>query len=353
MCAGALQHPGAAGAGGGRTSTIYVGIDGGLILVRAGRSEFQAEPPAPISLAADERHPEHVWCGTGGAGLWRSGDAARSWRQVEGPPVDAHVSAVAVRAGGDVVYAGTDPSALWRSTDGGRGWTRLEAMNRLPSAPTWSFPPRPESSHVRWITIDPADPDRLYVCIEAGALIRSTDAGETWTDRVDDGPRDTHTLLMHAGAPGRLYSAAGDGFMSPGQGYNQSEDRGQTWTRPDEGIDRHYLYGMAVDPGDPETVVVSAATSPRSAHDPGAADATLFRRSAGGSWREVRDGLPDPLGSVRALLATSAHEPGAFYAATNLGLFRSGDGGSVWKPVLAPLPGPAAARSTTAVIATP
>ncbi|HEX4213250.1 MAG TPA: glycosyl hydrolase [Candidatus Dormibacteraeota bacterium] len=335
-------------------STIYVAVDGGLILVRDGEgAEVLTEPPAPISLAADPEHPERVWCGTDGTGVWRSQDAGRSWRSLEGPLAEARVSAVAVRPGGGAIYAGTDPSALWRSDDGGRSWSRLDALNRLPSAPTWSFPPRPESSHVRWITIDLADPDRLYVCIEAGALIRSIDAGETWSDRVADGPWDTHTLLMHTDAPGRLYSAAGDGFSSPGRGYNQSDDRGDSWTRPDDGIDRHYLYGMAVDPGDPDTVVVSAAHSPRAAHDAGTADATIFRRTGAGPWREVRQGLPDPRGTNRALLATCAGEPGTFYAASNRGLFRSGDGGSGWEPVLAPLPAPVGGRSTAAAIATP
>lgn len=337
-------------------STIYVALDDGLLVVQGGNGRWEATPrmdeTAPRCLAADPTHPERVWCGTAGGGAWRSDDAGVSWRTAGDALPALDVSALAVSPGEEVVYAGIDPSAMWRSDDGGRHWEELPAMNRLPSAPTWSFPPRPDTSHVRWITLDPAAPDRLYVCIEAGALVRSTDGGRTWTDRVPDGPADTHTLAAHPDSPGRLYSAAGDGFGMPGRGYNESHDGGDTWARPDEGIERHYLFGLAVDPGDPETVVVSAADSPMTAHNPQVADSTVYRRSGGGPWHEVREGLPESKGSLRALLAANAEEPGVFYAASNRGLYRSADAGASWEPVLAPLPDRYRGQSPNAIAVT-
>jgi photosystem II stability/assembly factor-like uncharacterized protein len=333
--------------------TIYVAMEEGLLLLRGGPSGWEAEPKlegtAPRSLAADPATPGRVWCGTARAGAWRSQDGGRSWRPAGDELAERHVSAVAVGPDERVVYAGIDPSALWRSEDAGGRWERLSALNSLPSAPTWSFPPRPETSHVRWITLDPTDPDRLFVCIEAGALVRSADGGRTWTDRVPDGPYDTHTLLAHPDAPGRLYSAAGDGFGTPGRGYNESRDGGETWERPDQGIERHYLYGMAVDPGDPDTVVVSAAESPLQAHSPRFADSTVCRRAGPGPWREVGEGLPEPRGSTRALLAAHAAERGVFYAVNNHGVFRSPDAGESWEPVAAPLPEGFAGQSPSAI----
>jgi hypothetical protein len=334
-------------------TTIYLALDEGLLVVRGGDAAARLDGRAPRCLAADPAHPERVWCGTEDAGLWRSDDAGASWTQVGDALAALSVSAVAVAPDQRTVWAGIDPSALWRSEDGGGRWEALTALNALPSAPTWSFPPRPDTSHVRWITLDPAAADRLAVCIEAGALVRSRDGGTTWTDRVPDGPADTHVLAAHPGAPGRLYSAAGDGFMAHGRGYSESRDGGDTWERPDEGIGRHYLYGLAVDPGDPDTVLVSAASSPAQAHSPHMADSTIYRRSGGGPWHEVREGLPEPAGSVRALFATSPAEPGVFHAVTNRGLFRSADGGVSWEAVLAPLPGRHAGQSPHAILATP
>jgi hypothetical protein len=332
---------------------IYLALEDDLLVVSGEDVEPRLEGRAPRCLAADPAHPERLWCGTEGAGIWRSDDAGASWRQAGDELAALSVSAVAVAPDEEAVYAGIDPSALWRSEDGGRRWRALTGLNELPSARTWSFPPRPETSHVRWITVDPAAPDRLAVCIEAGALVRSRDGGGTWTDRVPDGPADTHVLAAHPASPGRLYSAAGDGFMMRGRGYSESQDHGDTWERPDEGIERHYLYGLAVDPGDPDTVVVSAANSPMQAHNPRAADSTIYRRSGRGPWREVREGLPVPSGSLRALFATNHGEPGFFYAANNRGLFRSADGGITWVTVLPSLPGPYAGQAPSAVLATP
>ncbi|MFZ0217695.1 MAG: glycosyl hydrolase [Candidatus Dormiibacterota bacterium] len=337
-------------------TTIAVALDGGLLVVRGDgggwKAEARLEGTAPRCLAADPANPERIWCGTVGGGLWRTADGGATWQPAGDGLSTSDVSAVAVAPGEAAVYAGINPSAIWRTEDAGQRWEELAALRALPSAPTWSFPPQPETSHVRWITLDPAAPEGLYVCIEAGALVRSADAGETWTDRVPDGPWDTHTLAAHPDAPGRLYSAAGDGFAAPGHGYNESRDGGDTWTQPDDGIELHYLYGLAVDPGNPDTVVVSAAASPLQAHSPRSADSTVYRRRDSSPWQRVQ-GLPEGPGTTRALLAANPAEHGVFYAANNRGVFRSADGGACWEPVVAPLPEPYREQSSHAIAVTP
>ena len=82
-----------------------------------------------------------------------------------------------------VVYVGTEPSALFRSENGGETWTELKNMKSLLSSYTWAFPPRPFTHHVRWITVDPNNPNTIHVSIEAGAVIQSNDKGHTWIDK--------------------------------------------------------------------------------------------------------------------------------------------------------------------------
>ena len=159
---------------------------------------------------------------------------------------------------------------------------------------------------------------------------------------MPDGPWDTHTLLVHPHAPGRLYAAAGDGFMRPGAGYAESDDAGASWQRHGEGLRHHYLWGAAVDAADPEAVIVSAASSPNQAHNPHAAESYVYRRS-GDRWHACDDGLPVGHGMLAAVLATNATEPGVFYAAANTGVFRSADAGHSWSSL--PIPWPDAYRS--------
>ncbi len=319
---------------------IFVAMPDTLLVFKSANGGWQVDRqleglPAQC-VAVDPLRPERVFCGTFGKGLWRSDDAGASWHSVGRGISRPQIMAVAVskveRAGEyGVVYAGTEPTVLYRSEDGGDSWQDLSALGKLPSAGSWSFPPRPYTSHVRAITLDPNVEGRLFVAIEAGALLRSFDGGETWEDRKPDGPFDSHTLVMHPLAPNRIYSAAGDGFMAPGKGYVESRDGGDSWQRPGEGIRFSYLWGLAVDPANPDTIVVSGAPSPNHAHNPTAAESAVYRRVEGQAWREITEGLPDQKGSLAFLLATNEAEPGVFYGVNNQGLYRSPDTGLSWE----------------------
>jgi photosystem II stability/assembly factor-like uncharacterized protein len=314
--------------------TLAIVTPAALLIARTSarrRVERHLDNRAPECVAADPHEPARLYCGTSGAGLWRSGDGGRTWEQV-GTGIDhPAITAVAVHwtAGAGkrgVIYAGTEPTAVFRSDDGGGSWIELAGLRGLPSAPTWSFPPRPETHHVRWIEADRSAADRVFVAIEAGALVRTFDGGRIWHDRVRGGPYDTHTAATHPLAPGRIYSAAGDGYF-------QSADAGDSWTSPEDGLKHLYLVGVAVDPGDPDTVIVSASSGPRSAYRPGAAEAYVYRRTAGSRWEPAVSGLPEAKGTTVSRLATHPDEPGVVYAANNRGVFRSADAGLTWSAV--------------------
>lgn len=336
---------------------LYLAMERELLVAEPRNGYWQTqshlEGMQPTCVAVDPFRPQYVYCGTFGRGLWRSEDAGRSWQPIgdageamepyQGDGIhETHITSLAIspteqRNGYGVIYVGTEPSTLFRSEDGGRTWKELTALRSLPSSSHWSFPPRPYTNHVRWITPDPNKPGHLFVAIEAGALVCSQDGGQTWEDRVADGPIDTHTLAMHPQAPNRLYSAAGDGFSAPGKGYNESRDGGQTWQHPDEGLEYHYLWGLAVDPAEPDTIVVSASPSPYAAHHlREQAQSAIYLKQPGQPWKRVSDGLPDIQGTVAPVLSSHPEEPGVFYALCNRGVYRSVNGGRQWE--LLPLP---------------
>jgi photosystem II stability/assembly factor-like uncharacterized protein len=334
--------------------SLVVATRGALLIARRGTNwtlEERLRTQSPECIAVDSHHPDRLYCGTSGAGLWRSGDGGRMWEPV-GPGIDApDITAVAVsradrahRLG--VLYAGTEPSAVYRSDDGGDTWVELAGLRALPSAPTWSFPPRPSTHHVRWIEADLNVADRVFVAIEAGALVRTFDGGRTWTDRVRGGPYDTHTAATHRLAPGRVYSAAGDGYF-------ESADAGDSWASPEDGLKHLYLVGVAVDPGDPDTVVVSATSGPGSAYRARGAEAYVYRRTRGSRWEPGMAGLPDARGTTASRFATHADEPGVIYAANNRGLFRSDDAGRTWKALDLSWPEPGLADGIEALACLP
>jgi photosystem II stability/assembly factor-like uncharacterized protein len=306
---------------------------------------------SPACVAVDQHHPARMYCGTARVGLFRSRESGQNWEPVgsgiEHPMVTALAVGQAEPADGfGIVYAGTEPSAVFRSDTGGDNWTDLASLRALPSTHTWSFPPRPDTHHVRWIEADVSVADRVFVAIEAGALVRTSDGGQTWRDRVHGGPYDTHTAATHALAPGRIYSAAGDGYFESG-------DAGASWSSPQDELKHRYLVGLAVDPADPNTVIVSATDGPGSAYAPRSAQAYVYRKTALKPWGEAMTGLPEARGTTASRFATHVREPGVIYAGNNRGVFRSDDAGRRWKALGIPWPAPGLADGVAALACLP
>lgn len=278
----------------------------------------------PTSVVLDPWVEGRAWCGTRDAGVHRSDDGGAHWRPValEGRRV---MTVVASPARKGLLWAGTEPSQLWRSDDGGESWARVRGLEALPSSDEWAFPPRPETHHVRWIAPHPQDPGRIWVAIEAGALVTTPDGGDEWRDRTADGPRDTHELAIHPDRPDTLRVAAGDGYF-------ESRDGGSSWSRPRSGLEVGYLRSVAIDPGAPETVLVSAATHAHAAYTAGRSDGRLYRRSGTGPWQRITDGWPDPPSTIAPLLRAGT-APGELWAADERGVHRSRDGGVCWQQV--------------------
>ena len=276
----------------------------------------------PTCLAADPRTDGRAWCGTHRGGVFRSDDSGNSWHPVglAGRLIMAIIASPAER---DVIWVGTEPSEVWRSADAGDSWTQTSRLDTLPSSPDWSFPPRPDTHHVRWIGCHPLEPGRLWVAIEAGALVSTIDAGRSWRDRVPGGPWDTHELAIHPKAPDTLRVSAGDGYFESGDG-------GGTWRSPRTGLDVEYLRSVAIDPEQPDVVVVSASSGPHSAYVAGRSDGRLYRRASHDRWERVRNGWPEPPSTIAPLLSAGA-TAGELWAADERGLHRSGDGGNTWR----------------------
>ncbi len=271
-----------------------------------------------------------IWAGNS-AGIFRSTDGGATWVNVSGPFVD--VSYLAVHpANSDVAWAmsGTgETSHIFRTIDGGATWVQSDAG--LPSIiPSGIF-------------IDPRNPDTLYAgshCdpyrffeeprrtvvglastpqprfYEAGGVFKSTDGGVTWQDAYDglsSSSQCAEELAADSFSPWRLFTSAFFG------GQWESYDGAKTWShadgpRPSRGVifDRRYPfthYGITARGND--NVVVS--------------------QDGGFTWNTVG---ARPPANPSALSVDP--ERGRLFLGTSSGVFRSGNGGTVWANTLLP-----------------
>jgi hypothetical protein len=256
-----------------------------------------------------------VYVGCRGGGLKRSADGGDTFEDLALPEPD--VFSVAVSAADGAVYAGTEPSRLFRSRDGGESWEELAALQEIPSRPNWSFPPRPWTSHVRWIAPSPHDPEVVLVGIELGGLMRTEDDGASFSDHRPHAARDVHCLAWHPSAPARAYEAGGDGAA-------WSRDAGRSWDKADAGRERRYAWALAVDSADPDRWFVSAAPGPFQAHGRRPSDSAIYRWEGSGPWQVILG----PLDSH--VYALGVAERQLFAGLGDGTLLQSEDGGESW-----------------------
>jgi len=263
-----------------------------------------------------------IYAGTHGDGVHRSDDGGLSWTPSGIPGAVVTALGVAPSEPG-IVYAGTKPAGLFVSRDGGANWRELRAFRRIRGRWLWASPAeRPYVAYVQAISVSPTDPRVLLAGIEAGAVVRSTDGGESWSGHRRRATRDCHGLTFHAHDGRFAYEAGGLGAAVSG-------DAGQTWTRPKTGLDRRYCWAVAADPAQPDLWYVSAAPGPIKAHRGHDAQAFIFRSHGGGPWQKLAGGLPQPLASMPYALV--APRPNELYAAlANDEIWHSTNAGDTW-----------------------
>lgn len=284
-------------------------------------------------LAADPLNPRVIYAGTQGKGVLRSQDYGATWETagLEGRIVK---SLAASRTEPGTIYAGTKPAWLFVSRDGGATWSELEGFRHIRGRWYWASPAeKPFQAYVQGIALSPTDSDLIVAGIEAGAVVRSMDGGQTWSGHRKGAMIDCHSLAFHPVHSSYVYEGGGSGKAGA-----ISRDAGATWTQSKPRFDHHcYGWAVAADPADPETWYVSASSSPFKAHRPGKADAYIFRVRGDGCWEKVgaEGGLPQPLDHMPYALRTDPTAPGHLYAGLiNGDVWFSPDFGDSWRHLL-------------------
>jgi photosystem II stability/assembly factor-like uncharacterized protein len=274
-------------------------------------------------LEVDPLNPDQVYAGTQGQGVFRSADGGRTWQPAGLPGVIVKSLAASPHRPG-LLYAGTkSPPLLYRSEDGGAHWEELPGFRRVPGRWYWLSPAEPPfSAYVLALALSPHDPDVLLAGIEAGAVLRSADAGRTWGGHRPGAGRDCHQLFFHPRQPGWVYQAHGGGPVL-------SRDAGLTWTQPRAGLPARYCFNVAADAQQPERwyAVVAPVLKAHGAN----AQACVVRSLGGAPWQRLSAGLPPSFDRL-PLLAAHPSSPGELYLASAHGdVWHTTNCGDTWQ----------------------
>jgi photosystem II stability/assembly factor-like uncharacterized protein len=342
---------------------LYVGTKRGLFIAHTdalrlswrfsaprleGREVYWASIDARTGISwAATRHA--VW----GTHIHRSDDLGETWRVLETTPHytdDRGVAAVWQIAPGPVhqprrLYAGIEPAGLFRSDDEARTWREVDTLNAHSTSETWQ--PAGGALALHSIAADPHVDGRLFCAVSAGGVYRSDDGGATWLPR-NEGVRAeflpntrplaghcVHKLLVHPTRPGRLYQQNHCGVY-------RSDDAGDTWIEITNDLPSDFGYVMALVGTNPDIAFVVPEESSHMRTTVGGRLTVYRTRNAGASWHPLTHGLPQRnayVSLLRDAMASDRLDPPGIYFGTSSGhVFASRDTGERFHVIAEYLP---------------
>lgn len=209
----------------------------------------------------------------------------------------------------NIIYIGTAGGGVWKSTNGGSSWTTT----------TDKYP----VTSIADIAIDATNPNNLYVATGDGAgyevsddfwggvytagILRSTDAGATWSQVARELPQAMRTiiqrLIIHPSNPNVLLAATR-------QGIYRTTNGGGVWKK----VLNNHCYDMEWNTANSNTVYAGG-------------EGIVYKSTdAGATWNSIKTGL----GSGRMSLEVSASSAQVIYALTGSSFQRTTDGGTTW-----------------------
>jgi photosystem II stability/assembly factor-like uncharacterized protein len=290
---------------------ILVGTESGLWQLRGDALE-PVDPFTARTVTALARRGHETWAIVDGRALWRGDEG--TWTE-QASLDDRPATSLATMPNGLLI--GTAQAHLLRCV--GDTLTPVESFETVEGREAWHTP-WGDPADVRSIAVglDGA----IYVNVHVGGVVRSRDAGRTWTPTLDIDV-DVHQVIAHPERPDHVLVAAYDGF-------GISRDGGDSWHFVTEGMHAHYARAVAVSG---ETVLVSASTGPRGRK------ATLYRKPLDGSteFARCKEGLPwfDDNIDTGCLAADGSL---VVFGTDDGRVFRSLDGGAHWSLVTKGLP---------------
>jgi photosystem II stability/assembly factor-like uncharacterized protein len=239
----------------------------------------------------------------------------------------------------NTIYVGTEPVGMWVTHDGGENWTPLEGIEGLPSVPDMGYPVPSVEPHVRDITIDPNNRDVMYAALQVGYLAKSTDRGSTWRLLNGGIDADVHTIVIRPDDTNHIYAATGGHGHRAGETMGKalyvSRDAGESWSPMADEFEQDYAVALAMHPENPDILLSAVANGPPRWRRPSGAEARLIGSTDGGeSWYEMETSFDEVGPEFPGTIAFDPASPDDVYICTHKGsLLRSRNGGDDWERI--------------------
>ena len=324
---------------------LYLGRDEGVVSLR-GETErsLKIENHAlrdwmVDEVAVDPSNPNRAFAGTRGDGVWLSEDFGKGWKKpCYGKPGPGKVRCITIDPHDlDTLYAGTEPIDLFVSRDAGKSWKNLESVRKFPWVESVGYPVPTVEPHLRDIVVDPKDPKKIYIALQVGYIMKSTDGGASWELLDSELDADVHTIVINPDNTDNIFIATGGHDCrlgrAKGRALYMSDDAGRSWKPTATEFSQEYSVPLAMHPNDPKVLFSALANGvPPRWRRPSGAESVIIRTTDGGKkWGRLEKGLSDVSESFATDIIFDDADPNQVYIAlTNGELYSSRDTGDSW-----------------------
>jgi photosystem II stability/assembly factor-like uncharacterized protein len=298
------------------------------------------------SLACHPVHPERIFAGAAGGGVWRSNDAGQTWQACWSDQDILNIGSMAIDSKNpDTIYVGTGEAnlssdsypgiGLYKSADAGQTWQLLAASDKS------GIPKR-----IGVIAVDPFDSKHIIIGgvgfaevsatgKDFGGMYVSFDAGVTWKRQTFISSQNywCHSVVFHPKTKGRIFAT----FTEQGtkSGIWRSTDGGKKWEHLTTGLPNAPLFGrtsLAISPSKPDVLYAFAKNEAS-----GDKDLLLgvFRSTNGGdSWKSIHGTHFKGEGQISYGNSIVVHPSDPDHVICGgVDLHRTKDGGKTWKKI--------------------
>jgi len=293
------------------TLALLLGSDDGLWALLPGEKPRRLfESPPVVSIDARDGT---VVAAAAGQGVWVRRD--RDWRR----SLEGDVRKVRLTPDG-ALLAGSSPPSLYASADGEHWeeWSTLQNLLRYHQQ-------RVRNRNVPQYVGGIAFPSGTVVAVTGLGAFLTLDGGRSWALHSEGLDREVHGLWEHPERTERLYATSPSGFY-------RSEDGGYSWVQSLHGLDRSWGGDVAVLPGAPDTLLLSAAR-----RGDGEGSALFLSPDGGITWKRLLLDGQDEWQRLPLVCSLSGMADALFVFAGGQ-VWGSHDRGEHWMPIADGLP---------------
>jgi hypothetical protein len=204
------------------------------------------------TVAFHPTDPKIIYAGSGGGGLWKTTDSARTWHPLYGNFPTLGVSDIAINPiNPNTIYVATGDADAWsnysmgiiKSNDGGTTWDTT-SLRWTPFTYNW----------IRSLAMDPNDTNKIFAATRGGLMLTTNGFGSTTTVLAGD----FNQVLYHPTDTNIVYAAHYPTYPDSSSQVYRSTDGGATWAQVTHFTDVQRV-NLAVCPSTPGNVKAIAS----------------------------------------------------------------------------------------------